>query len=485
MTKENKNIFITTPIFYPNSSPHLGHLHTCFLGDFLTRTFKLFNYNVYFSTGTDEHGQKIDNTAKKQNITPKELVDQTSLKFKELMKHFDIQYDRFIRTTDPDHEKNVLLVWNKLIKNKYLYRGIYKGLYSEKDECFYSDNETIVNEKNIRTAISSGNEVVEIEEECWFFALSKFKEKLLNFYDENFITIPKNLKNELISYISNLKDLCVSRKINWGIKIPRSNETIYVWIDALFNYISSIGNIETFDKNLWNNTIHLMAKDIVIFHGVYWPALLMAVDINPSIKLLVHGWWLVDNSKMSKSIGNIIDPFKFSISPDYLRYFCLRSDLIGHDGQIHLGQIETLINNELIDKFLNLIFRFFSLIKTKIGFNKTINLQVNMDKINLLKKDLKKSLVTFSPKQYIATIIQYASECNQYIEKYQLWKKMTQEHLDYLLPIVCNLIKYSGGIQTSWEVNSYFEYKEDNNTAIFILKDLKTLFNKINKDHII
>lgn len=476
---QQKNIYITTPIFYPNSRPHLGHLHTCFIADFLSRTYKLFGYNVFFSTGTDEHGQKIENTAHNLNITPKTLVDQQSAVFKDLMHKYHIEYDRFIRTTDADHQNNVLLVWNKLLNNNYLYRGMYKGLYSERDECFYSEDETIINDQGGRVAISSGNKVEEVSEECWFFALSKFKKQLLQLYDEYQFTIPANSKQELVKYVENLKDLCVSRKVKWGISIPNyPQETIYVWIDALFNYISSIGNIEQFHETLWNNTLHIIGKDIIIFHGVYWPALLMAVGIQPSIKLLVHGWWLVDSSKMSKSIGNVIDPFKLNVPADYLRFFCLRSELIGHDGNFQLEQIEAIINNELIGKFLNLVFRLFSLIKKNFGFNNVIIIQEQ--DFSSLKTELASALSSLSPKKYIDVIMNYATLANQYIEQNTLWKQFTQTHLDYLLPLVHYLIHYSSGFMIEWDVPSFYTYEN----GIFILKKLDTCFTRIDSKSI-
>lgn len=475
---ETRKIYITTPIFYPNSKPHLGHLHTCFIGDFLTRSYKLFGYEVFFSTGTDEHGQKIQNTASKLGITPQRLVDQQSLLFKNLMKKYHIDYDRFIRTTDSDHESNVLLIWNKLLENNYLYRSTYKGLYSERDECFYSENETVINEHNERVAISSGSTLVEISEECWFFTLSKFKEALLELYAGD-LTIPLNAKQELIKYVENLKDLCVSRRVNWGITIPGSkDETIYVWIDALFNYISSIGNIQNYKEDLWTNVLHIVGKDIIIFHGVYWPALLMAVDIKPSIRLLVHGWWLIDSSKMSKSLGNVIDPTQLKLSSDYLRYYCLKSELLGHDGNFQLEQVEALINKELIGKFLNLIYRLFSLIKKNFSFNRPIKVKENDLMLTALKTELEMALSEFSPKKYLEIIMKYATLANQYIEQYTLWKGINQEHLDYLLPLVHHLIKYSGGFMIEWDVVNFYKYDSEE----FTLIKLDVCFTKVTMD---
>jgi methionyl-tRNA synthetase len=478
-----KSIYITTPIFYPNGKPHLGHLHTCFLASFFATAFKNFNYEVFFLTGVDEHGQKIANTAKSLNKTPQELVNENAQVFKDFMKDFSINYDYFIRTTDENHKENVLNIWRKLEKSGYLYRGVYKGLYAEKDECFYSIEDTSI-KNGERVANSSGNKVEEMEEECYFFKLSALKNRLLDFYKENNeFVIPTPLLNELIGFVNNLKDLCVSRKIKWGIAIPHTNDTIYVWIDALSNYITAIGGVDNYNELFWNNSLHIIGKDIIIFHGVYWPAILMALEIPPPKNLLVHGWWLCGEEKMSKSWGNIIDPYSIK-EKEYLRYFCLKQELIGHDGNFQMSHMISVINNELIGKFLNLVYRVFSLVKNNIGFNKDIileNFSFRKD-IKLLYDSCEEALVKFSSKAYINVLIEYSNICNQYVDQYTIWKDFNIEHLNYLLPIIHQLVNLSKGVlvETHSQITScYTMHETTSGSYIFILKDLKTFFKKI------
>jgi methionyl-tRNA synthetase len=481
---DKKKLYITTPIFYTNGDPHLGHLHTCFLGDFFKKTFSYFNYDVFFLTGTDEHGQKIQNTAKKLNITPQELVDKTTNTFKELWKEYSIDYDYFIRTTDINHKKNIHDVWNKLVENKYIYEGKYEGLYGEKDECFYSLEETYLDANQQRRAIISNNEVEITEENCYFFKLSEFKEKLLIFYKEYSFTLPLNKKEEFIKYVENLKDLCISRKISWGIDIPNNkipNNIIYVWIDALFNYMTGIGGINNYDKDLWANSLQIVGKDISIFHGVFWPALLMALDISPPKTLLIHEWWLFNDSKMSKSIGNIINPKEIK-NKEYLRYYCLKQELLGQDGNFTKSHFISIINNELIGKILNLFYRVLSLIKKNYGFNKQIILQYYEKREDILnyKKVLLKIIEGFSSKHYINYIVEISSNLNEYIEKNKIWKNFNEDHINYLIPIL-DLIKNALNgllVETIYKLNSF--YSIDNN--FFVLNDLTPLFNPLNEE---
>jgi methionyl-tRNA synthetase len=481
---EKKKLYITTPIFYVNGEPHLGHLHTCFLGDFFKKTFIYFNYEVFFLTGTDEHGQKIQNTAKKLGISSQELVDKTSNIFKERWKEYSIDYDYFIRTTNENHKKNVQNVWTRMVDSGYIYEGVYEGLYGEKDECFYSIEETYLDHKQQRRAISSNNEVEITKENCYFFRLSEFKQKLLNFYKENAFTLPLNKKEELIKYVENLKDLCVSRKISWGIEIPNnkiSDNTIYVWIDALFNYITAIGGIDNYNKDLWENSLQIIGKDIIIFHGVFWPAFLMALNIKPPKTLFVHGWWLFNDNKMSKSIGNIVNPKEIK-HKEYLRYYCLKQELLGQDGNFTEDHFITIINNELISKILNLFYRVFSLIKKNYGLNKEIHLydyEKREDIINY-KKDLLNILETFSSKNYINYIVGMSSSLNEYIEKNKIWEDFNENHFNYLI-VILDLIKnllQGVLVETFLKLQDYYSIKNN----IFILKKLEPLFTVLKKE---
>lgn len=480
-----KVIYITTPIFYTNGTPHLGHLHTCLLADFFTKSFRYFSYKAFFLTGTDEHGQKISNTAKNLNLTPQALVDKNSQIFKTFMEDFSIKYDYFIRTTQEAHKENVLKIWRILEAKGYLYEDTYRGLYAEKDECFYSLEETEINTKGERVAISSGNKVEEMEEECYFFRLSHFKEKLMDFYNHTNFTIPHQLQKELIGFTTNLKDLCVSRKISWGIPIPGTPSTIYVWIDALSNYLTGIGGVDNYDKTLWSNSLQIMGKDIIIFHGVYWPAILIALGIPTPKHLLVHGWWLAEQEKMSKSIGNVIDPYSIK-EKDYLRYLCLKQDLIGHDGNFHKKHMINLINNELIGKILNLIYRVFALIVKKYGLEKEIILEdfTSREDVKILKEKCLKQLENFSPKNYINTIIEYSSLCNQYIDYHTIWKDCSLLHLNYLLPLIHQITELLEGVlvETTEKIKSLYIIKKSENKNIFTLCKLETFFTKMEEE---
>lgn len=475
--------YFTTPIFYTNDKPHLGHAHTCFLADFFSKTFKNFGYKVFFATGTDEHGQKIMNTAQNLGITPKQLVDENSQVFKNFMKDFNINYDYFIRTTDDNHKENVLKIWKQLEKNGYLYLGIYKGLYAEKDECFYSIEETKLNDDGQRIAISSNNTVEEMEEECYFFQLSAFKEQLLQFYANHDFTIPSYIKNELVGFVTNLKDLCVSRKIDWGIKIPNTDSTIYVWIDALANYLTIIGGIDNFNQEFWDNSIHIVGKDIVIFHGVYWPAILMALNMSPPKHLLVHGWWLCGNEKMSKSKKNVLDPYHVE-NKEYLRYYCLHSDLIGHDGNFQLSHMINIINNELIGKTFNLYSRVFALISKHYGLGASIQLTKFTDRKNIQELNNKCliALEKYSPREYISVLIEYSNICNQYIDKEMIWKDLTLEHLNFLLPLMDQILRRSEGVlvETYYKIKSFYKLENSNSdNCTFTLIKLENFFTKM------
>ena len=307
----NKNFYITTPIYYPSAKPHMGHAYSSIIADFLARFKKMDDFNVYFLTGTDEHGLKIQRAAEKQNIDTLKFCDQISQTFRDLSKTLNLTNTDFIRTTEERHKKTVQYLWKELEKNDDIYLSKYSGWYSVSDEAFYNDDEIETIDGN-KVAISSKSKVEWIEEESYFFRLSKWEKPLLDYYQShpNFIA-PESRRNEVISFVkSGLKDLSVSRKsFSWGIKVPNNNDhVIYVWLDALTNYLSALNFPNTNDelfKNFWPASIHLIGKDILRFHAVYWPAFLLAAKIELPSKVYGHGWILSDNEKMSKSKGNI------------------------------------------------------------------------------------------------------------------------------------------------------------------------------------
>ena len=361
----DKNFYITTPIYYPSGRPHMGHAYSSIIADFFARFKSIDDYNVHFLTGTDEHGLKIQRSAEKAGKKPKEFCDQISQTFKDLSKTLNLSNTDFIRTTEDRHKKTVQHLWSLLEKNDDIYLSNYSGWYSVSDEAFYNEDEIEeINGKKI--AKSSKSNVEWIEEESYFFRLSKWQKPLLEFYENNpdFI-LPESRKNEVISFVkSGLKDLSVSRKtFTWGIPVPSNDKhIIYVWLDALTNYLSALNYPDTNDelfKRFWPASIHLIGKDILRFHAVYWPAFLLAAKIELPKKVYGHGWILSGEEKMSKSKGNILDPLKIieEYGLDPLRYYLIKEVSFGNDGNISQDRLEDCINSDLANNYGNLCQR--------------------------------------------------------------------------------------------------------------------------------
>ncbi|MDC3024068.1 methionine--tRNA ligase, partial [Alphaproteobacteria bacterium] len=324
----NNKYYITTPIYYVNDKPHLGHAYTSLVADTIARYQRLQNKDVFFITGTDEHGQKVEEAALKAQNSPKDFVDEVSTKFIDLTKLLGLTNNDFIRTSEERHINYVRSIWKKLEEIGDIYLDTYKGWYSVRDESFIAENEITTNIKNEKIG-PSGDILKWLEEPSYFFRLSKWQSSLLKFYEDNpdFI-MPKSRYNEVKKFVeTGLQDLSISRtSFSWGIKVPNSsNHIVYVWLDALFNYISVLekkNNIETF----WPANIHIVGKDILRFHAIFWPAFLMSAKIKLPKQIFAHGWWTINGKKMSKSLGNVIDPIylvdKYGV--DQLRYFFLR-----------------------------------------------------------------------------------------------------------------------------------------------------------------
>ena len=303
--------FITTPIYYVNDKPHIGHAYTSVACDVLARFMRLSGREVMFLSGTDEHGQKVEASAEKLGENTQDFVDRVSVNFRELLDLMNVSNDYFVRTTDTEHKMAVQHMWKKLIEKGAIYLGSYEGWYSVRDECYYNESELVDGKA------PTGAEVEWVTKEpSYFFKLSDYEDKLLQFYEDNpdFIA-PESRKNEVISFVKGgLRDLSVSRtSFKWGVPVPGDDDHVmYVWIDALANYISALGypNIETGSKfdQFWPASVHMVGKDILRFHAVYWPAFLMAAELPLPKRLFAHGWWTKDGEKISKSLGNVIDP---------------------------------------------------------------------------------------------------------------------------------------------------------------------------------
>lgn len=375
MAKSSKKTFyITTPIYYVNDVPHIGNAYTTIIADAISRFKKLAGYDVFFLTGTDEHGQKMEKSAAEKGLTPLELADQNVKRFKTLWKDLNIRYDYFIRTTEEFHEKTVQKLFQKLMTKGDIYKGTYEGYYCVSDECFLSDDIPL-EESGEKICPDCGKLAGKLAEETYFFKLSAYQERLLELYTKNPTFVrPQTRMNEVKSFVSQgLKDLSLTRTtVKWGIPILHDpDHTIYVWFDALNNYLTGIGydwNMEQYEK-FWPATIHLIGKDILRFHAIYWPAFLMASGFPLPETVFGHGWWMRDETKMSKSKGNVLDPYLIlnTFGKDPLRYFLLREVPIGLDGNFsHEGFVHR-VNSDLANDLGNLVQRTLTMLTNYFG----------------------------------------------------------------------------------------------------------------------
>ena len=433
----DKNFYITTPIYYPSAKPHMGHAYSSIIADFFARFKRIDGYKVHFLTGTDEHGLKIQRSAEKKGIDTLEFCNEISQTFRDLSKTLNLTNTDFIRTTEERHKKSVQHLWKELEKNDDIYLSKYSGWYSVSDEAFYNEDE-IEEIDGKKIAISSKSTVEWIEEESYFFRLSKWQKPLLDYYEANpdFI-LPESRRNEVISFVkSGLKDLSVSRKtFSWGIKVPDNNEhIIYVWLDALTNYISALNYPDKDNKlykEFWPANIHLIGKDILRFHAVYWPAFLLAAKIDLPKRVYGHGWILSDNEKMSKSKGNILDPLEIikQYGLDPLRYYLIKEVSFGNDGNISQERLEDCINSDLANNFGNLCQRVTafaikncdSKIPSSINFNEEDLVILDKFKVNLdnIRSKIDEQNINF----YIDYIVKSLFEANKYFNDQEPWKK--------------------------------------------------------------
>ncbi|MDC0060056.1 methionine--tRNA ligase [bacterium] len=433
----DKNFYITTPIYYPSARPHMGHAYSSIIADFFARFKRIDGFNVHFLTGTDEHGLKIQRAAENKNIEPIKFCDQISQTFRDLSDTLNLSNTDFIRTTEDRHKKTVQYLWSVLEKNDDIYLSKYSGWYSVSDEAFYSDDE-IIEKDQVKVAISSGSPVEWIEEESYFFRLAKWQDKLLDYYENNpnFIS-PKSRKNEVISFVKNgLKDLSISRKaFSWGIKVPNnSDHVIYVWLDALTNYISALNYPNTTDKlfnDFWPASIHLIGKDILRFHAVYWPAFLMAANIPLPKKIYGHGWILSGDEKMSKSKGNILDPIDIisTYGLDPLRYYLIKEVSFGNDGNISQDRLEDCINSDLANNFGNLCQRVITFAMKNCSSKIPENKKFIDDDLTILNKftnnlsKIRQEIDKQNINYYIDFIVSSLFEANKYFNDQEPWKK--------------------------------------------------------------
>ncbi|MBD1172790.1 methionine--tRNA ligase [Pelagibacterales bacterium SAG-MED05] len=453
----DKNFYITTPIYYPSGKPHMGHAYSSIIADIFARFKRLEGYDVLFLTGTDEHGLKIQREAEKNKKNPKIFCDELSEKFKDLTKILNLSNDDFIRTTEQRHYKSVEEVWNRLVKSGDIYLDKYSGWYSISDEAYYGEDEIEENNGN-KIAKISGSTVDWVEEESYFFKLSAWSERLLEYYKKNpnFIS-PSSRKNEVVNFVQKgLKDLSISRtSFSWGIPVPNNNKhVIYVWLDALTNYISALNFPDTNSKSykkFWPADVHIIGKDILRFHAIYWPAFLLAAKLPIPKRVFGHGWILSDDKKMSKSLGNILDPIEIikNYGTDQLRYYLVKEVSLGNDGNISMENLRNCINNDLANNYGNLCQRVFSFIK-KNCYNKIPKPKrlTNLDNklLNHLKNDKTKLINLMNDQnlnEFIKLVVSYSFDANKYFNDSEPWsvKKSDPDKMNAILFTACEQIK--------------------------------------------
>ena len=360
--------YITTPIYYVNDLPHVGHAYTTLACDVLARFMRLDGKRVKFLTGTDEHGQKVEKSARAAGEAPRAFVERVSQRFRELTRAMNFSNDDFIRTTEERHVRSVQQLWRELKARGEIYLGKYAGWYSVRDEAFYAESEITEGPGGAKLG-PTGAPVEWVEEESYFFRLASWRDRLLAYYDKPGTVAPEGRRNEVVSFVrQGLKDLSVSRTgFTWGIPVPDDpKHVMYVWLDALTNYISAVGYPDTSNEEFqtfWP-AVHMVGKDILRFHAVYWPAFLMGAGLEPPKRVFAHGWWTNEGQKISKSLGNVIDPFEIirRYGLDQVRYFLLREVPFGNDGDFSHRAMIARMNNELANDFGNLAQRVLAMI---------------------------------------------------------------------------------------------------------------------------
>ena len=438
--------FITTPIYYVNDVPHIGHAYTTIIADTLARLWRLQGDEVYFMTGTDEHGQKIEEAARARNFTPREYADEISAKFRNLWDEFEISYDAFVRTTSDEHKKTVQNAFEIMYKKGDIYKGEYSGSYCVSCESFFPENQLIDGE----FCPDCGKKTRIVKEESYFFRLSNYQDALLKWYENNDCILPKSKKNEIVNFVKGgLKDLSITRtSFDWGIKLPEiindPKHVIYVWLDALLIYPSALGFLRDGEKmEFWQNTTHLVGKDILRFHAVYWPAFLMSLGVDLPRHIGAHGWWTRDGKKMSKSLGNVVNPREVAnaYGLEQFRYFLLREVPFGQDGDFSQRTFITRINGELCNDLGNLLGRITGM-SSKYSSNEINSKNVTKfftDELNLAQEFIENALKfinEISTSKFLEELWKVLNLANLSITKYEPWNLMKNGETDKACSLV-------------------------------------------------
>ncbi|MBI2451545.1 methionine--tRNA ligase [Candidatus Pacearchaeota archaeon] len=468
--KSKNTFYVTTPIYYPNDVPHIGHAYTTLAADILARWHKLLEKEVFFLTGTDEHGKKIETVAKKSGKTAKEFVDSLVPEFKKAWKKLNIDYDSFIRTTDKDHEKVVQKILSIVNKKGDIYKGFYEGYYCTECEAYYTEKDLV----ELCCPVHK-TRIEKLKEESYFFRLSKYQNKLLEFYKKNqdFIS-PEYRRQEIINRVKeDLQDLSISRtSFTWGIPLPFDKKHVcYVWFDALTNYYSATR--EKGKEKFWPADVHLIGKDILWFHSVIWPAILFSAGIEQPKKVFAHGWWTFNKEKISKSRGKIINVEELITiaGVDSARYFLFRETPFGEDGDFSENALKDRHNNELANKLGNLVLRVSTLID-KYGLEKTTIR--NLDSKKLFER-VQKGFENLEFDKVLNEIFAFVDLCNEFIQDKKPWETRDKRVLYELANAIKNFSILLNPFmpETCEKISKTFNFD-------FTLKELKKEF-KIGK----
>lgn len=447
--------YITTPIYYVNDKPHIGHAYTSIACDVMARYMRLCERDVFFLSGTDEHGQKVEKAASISETDPQTFVDGASRNFVDLLDMLNISNDKFIRTTDGYHKQCAQKIWNQLVNSGDIYLGSYEGWYSVRDECYYTESELVDGKA------PTGAEVSWVTKEpSYFFRLEKYQDLLLQYYEDHpdFIA-PSTRRNEAISFVKGgLRDLSISRtSFEWGVPVPNDDGHImYVWLDALVNYLSAIGYGEpekkdTFDKYWHNTVIHVVGKDILRFHAVYWPAFLMAANLNLPKRIFAHGWWTKDGEKISKSVGNVIDPIELvkKYGVDQTRFFLMAEVTFGNDGDFSYDSFVRRVNTNLANELGNLNQRTLSMVYKNC--NKAIPLKGTfttedktlLQSLKLLQSKTACAVAEQALHKYTDIMISAVWDINKYIDDMAPWvlKKSNPDRMNDVLFVLVEAIR--------------------------------------------